>query len=213
MALWIKLCRNSNVIFDVGANTGLYSLVAKAVNPQSVVHSFEPVNRVFNRLVENCQMNDFDIRAVEAALSNFDGDATIHDTGDEHILSVTVNKNIHPPGTSSSPVRVKVKTIQSYAEVRQIEKIDLMKIDVETHEAEVLEGMGKLLAYGKPTLLIEILNDEVGSKIESIINGLGYLFLDIDENTGVYKVDHITKSRYYNYLCCSEPIAKRLGLI
>ena len=44
--LWIELSKNSKVIFDIGANTGIYSLVSKSINPTSQVFAFEPVKRV-----------------------------------------------------------------------------------------------------------------------------------------------------------------------
>ncbi len=93
LLLWTKLCEESDVIFDIGANTGVYSLIAKAVRPQSTVYAFEPVSRVFNRLNENIALNKFDITAVEKAASNADGTAIIRDTSSEHTYSVTVNAN------------------------------------------------------------------------------------------------------------------------
>src|SRR5438132_239175 len=50
--LWAQLCQNAEVIVDAGANTGLYSLVAKAMNNAASVHAFEPVEREFGRLVQ-----------------------------------------------------------------------------------------------------------------------------------------------------------------
>ena len=88
-----------------------------------------------------------------------------------------------------------------------------MKIDVETHEPEVLEGFNKYLSIYRPILLIEILNNEVGQKVNDIITGLDYLFFNIDENGGIRQVKKINKSDYYNYLCCNEKIAIELGLI
>jgi len=39
------------------------------------------------------------------ALSNFDGEGIVYDTNDTHILSVTVNKNLHSPKINSHPVK------------------------------------------------------------------------------------------------------------
>ena len=39
-----------------------------------------------------------------------------------------------------------------------------MKIDVETHEPAVLKGMGEYLRSFRPTMLIELLNDEVAQQ-------------------------------------------------
>lgn len=44
--LWIELCKCSEIIFDIGANTGMYSLIAKTINPGANVYAFEPVARV-----------------------------------------------------------------------------------------------------------------------------------------------------------------------
>ena len=97
---------------------------------------------------------------------------------------------------------------------RKIEKIDLMKIDVETHEAEVLEGMGEYLEKFKPTMLIEILNNEVGQNVENLVRGKGYLYFNLDEKTdSIRRVEKITKSDFYNYLLCNEQLADELGLL
>ena len=40
--LWCRLSRTSYEILDIGANTGLYSIFAKAQNPLARIHSFEP---------------------------------------------------------------------------------------------------------------------------------------------------------------------------
>jgi FkbM family methyltransferase len=209
---WIKLCGNAKVILDVGANSGLYSLVAKTISPQAEVYAFEPVNRVFNRLVTNLTLNNFNVHAHEVALSNYNGEATIYDTFDNHILSVTVNKNLLPANVVSHPVKILVRKLSSFAEENKITGIDLIKIDVETHEAEVLEGMGELLTKFKPTLLIEVLNDEIGKRIQALVENLNYLFFDINEITGATQVNEIKQSSYYNYLICSESVARSIGL-
>ena len=69
------------------------------------------------------------------------------------------------------------------------------------------------LSQFKPTILIEILNNEVGEKINKMIEGLGYLYFNIDEGGGIRQVDKITKSDYYNYLLCNSDIATKIGLI
>lgn len=49
--IWIDLVKNSDVIFDIGANAGIYSLISKALNPRTQVYSFEPISRFYDRLV------------------------------------------------------------------------------------------------------------------------------------------------------------------
>jgi hypothetical protein len=103
IGLWIELCKRSNCIIDAGANTGVYSLIAKTVNPNAKVYAFEPVKRVFEKLKSNCDLNNYDIKYEEKALSNFDGSATIYDQPTEHTYSVTVNQNRSDANTTVIP--------------------------------------------------------------------------------------------------------------
>ena len=89
----------------------------------------------------------------------------------------------------------------------------IIKIDVETHEAEVLEGFSKYIKIFKPIILIEILNDTVGRNVEKLVEGNDYLFFNIDEKKGIRQVNKITRSDYYNYLLCSKEIAIAIHLI
>ena len=88
-----------------------------------------------------------------------------------------------------------------------------MKIDVESFEAEVLSGMGGALKTMRPTILIEILNDEIAEKIEALVADTEYLYFNLHENGSVEKVEHLRKSAFHNFLFCDEEVAKELGLI
>ena len=214
ISLWTELVKKSDVIFDIGANTGVYSLIAKSLNSQSKVYAFEPVKRVYEKLEYNNRLNDYDIVCFAWAISDSDGTATIYDTPTEHVYSVTVNKNLSAENIEVIPTEIKVRRLDSLIEEMKIEKIDLIKIDVETHEPEVLEGFGKYLDKFKPTMLIEVLNDEVGEKIEALVKGCDYLYFNLDEKSdSIRKVERITKSDYYNYLICSREVAREIKLL
>lgn len=210
--LWIELSKQAEVILDIGANTGIYSLVAKSVQPHAKVFAFEPVSRVYEKLCANIQLNQFDVTCFELAVSDTNGEAIIYDTPTAHVYSVAVNKNIS--GLENTiPTKIKTQKLATFIEQQQLTKIDLIKIDVETHEAEVLRGMENYLATFKPSLLIEVLNDEVGAEIEKLVKDLDYLYFSIDELSEAKQVKTIVKSAYYNYLICSPDMAKRLHLI
>lgn len=213
IGLWLKLCERSEYVLDLGANTGIFSLIAKAVNPDSKVYAFEPVQRVFEKLKQNVALNSYDVVCVDKAVSNFAGKAFIYDTNAEHILSVTVNFNYLPSSIKVEKVEIETITLNNYIRENKIPRIDLMKIDVETHEPEVLEGFSEYLNQFRPTMLIEILNNEIGAKVEKLTEGMGYLYFNIDENKGIHQTEHIKKSDYYNYLLCDEKTAKELKLM
>jgi len=214
MHLWIELCKQSSVIFDVGANTGIYALVAKSLNPTAKVYALEPVERVYKKLVDNNELNHFDVHCLQVAASDFTGKAHIYDIPAEHVYSVSVNKNLNSESVKSIRVEIEPSTLESLIDREHIPMVDLMKIDVETHEAEVLTGYKKYL-HQQPSLLIEILSDEIGERVEKIISecGCNYLFFNIDEKTGIRRVPHITRSDGFNYLLCTPVVANKLGLV
>jgi hypothetical protein len=211
--LWIQLCKDASVILDIGANTGVYALVAKTINPNSKVFAFEPVNRVYDKLHENIALNSYDIVAIKKAVSDRSGTAVIYDTNQEHTLSVTVNRNTVNPEIQSVKTEIQIVSLDDFVREYDLKNIDLIKIDVEMHEPEVLQGFLNYISIFKPTFLIEILTDEVAEKVQNLVEGLGYLYYNIDEKTGIRQVNKISKSDYYNFLFCSCEVAKKLKLI
>ena len=214
MSIWVKLSKDSICIFDIGANTGIYGLVAKTQNPNAKVFAFEPVSRVYEKLKYNCMLNNYNINCQEYAVSDKDGIASIWDIPtNEHTLSVTVNKNTAGTGNLVEEIKIRTITLSTFIENYNISRIDLMKIDVESHEVELLKGMGKYLNRMRPTMLMEIVSEENAKKVEEILQGMEYLYFNIDEINPPRRVDHLSKSDHYNYLLCNEKIAIYLGLI
>lgn len=212
--LWTQLSKKSDVIIDIGANTGVYSILSNAVNKNAKVYGFEPVERVKKRFEKNINLNNSasQIKTFSEALSNSNGKATIYDSMEDHIYSVTVSKDLSEENVKTFPVEINTKRLDTFIEEQKIEKIDLIKIDVETHEPQVLEGMGYYIEKFKPSILIEILSDEIGEHVQKLLDGKGYLYYHIDEVNEPKLVSNITKSDFYNYLVCQKEIAKDLGL-
>lgn len=171
--VWTELCDISNVIFDIGANTGIYSLVAKTINTDSKVYAFEPSKHTYIKLQQNNLINKFDIICEQIAISSFTGEQTLFDTPDHNQTSASLSpkKLKEWPGYSGDIVEYKVKTmtLSDYIEINNIKKIDLIKLDIEMHEPEAIKGLGKYLMAFKPIIIIEVLSQEVANELNSII--------------------------------------------
>mgnify|MGYP001562704675 CR=1 FL=1 len=213
LQIWGKLCKESKVILDIGANTGVYSLMAKTINPSARVYAFEPLEQVFDKLQSNCRLNSYDISCLEVAASNYDGKAKVYLSSMEHAYSVTVNENRCDSAREVFEQEVRTIKLSTFIDENQIPIIDLMKIDVETHELQVLKGMEGYLDQMRPSMIIEVLNDEVGRDIEGLLGGKGYLFFNIDEGGAIKQVESIRKSDHFNYLICNEGMARKLQLL
>jgi FkbM family methyltransferase len=211
MKVWIELSRISTTIIDVGANTGIYSLVSKTINPSAEVYAFEPVRRVYEKMVDNFKGNNFNIHSFESALSNYNGKATIYDRPTEHIYSVTVNKNIGNPSDTVLPVVIETRTLIDVIEKEKISRIDLIKIDVETHEPEVLEGIGRYLKDFMPFMIIEILTSEVAEKLQRLLADCDYEYYRIYDTKGLKKVDVFFADGIDGYNFLAVPANKTLA--
>jgi FkbM family methyltransferase len=174
--LWVALARSADVIFDVGANTGIYSVVAQAVNPNAQIHAFEPNARVFEDLIGNVRVNGFRIVCHCKAVSNFDGTTTFYEVTDRSGYSSSLNGDFLA-STSHIARQVPVTRLDTFAANQGLKTLDLIKIDVETHEKEVLDGLGEMLTKFSPSILIEVLNDEIGIAIETLIRGKDYVYV------------------------------------
>ncbi len=213
--LWMKLCRFNTNILDIGANTGIYSLVAKCVNPYSNVVAFECLPGVLQHLSNNIKLNDYNIKIIPYALSNYDGKAKIFITkGMSYDNSVCVNKSLLPSEVETDEIEITTITLKSYIEKEKITNIDLVKVDVETHEPEVIEGLSLYLDEFTPDFLMEVWDEECAIKLNHLFKNKGYLYFDInDKNNIITQKEEITVSTYWNYLICKPNTARKIGLI
>ncbi len=210
--IWSNLSRHSNVILDIGANTGIFSVIAKANTLKAKVHSFEPQPNVFKVLEKNNRINGFDIYCHQLALSNESGELPFYNTGystfeENNTTHGSLNKEWRTEHQHS--IMVPVNRLDTFIEKKEIGKVDLIKIDVETMEFEVLRGYGKYLIQHCPIILLEIQNDQIGKDIQTLIDSEVYLFFWIHEEKGLVQVNDLglnTDQENLNYLLC--PISK-----
>lgn len=205
---WIRLCRKSSLILDIGANSGVFSVLANAYNPKATLIAFEPQPNIYEALKLNNSVNDFDIQCEKLALSNTEGVLPFYNYGPETFSSInTTAGSLNPDWRAErqSAIEVKVTRLDHYLEQHQPGNVELMKIDVETLEYEVLDGYGELLKLHRPAILLEIQHPHIGDKIVELLAGSRYIFYSIDESRGLIQTPnpgHQSDNR--NYLLLPE---------
>lgn len=203
LKVWAEFCKDAAVILDIGANSGIFSLIAKSVNPHAQLYSFEPITRIYDRLVKNCHLNDFNVKCENFAVSNRNSDGVIYDIPvDHHYLASIDPLELTSWGEGLIEQRVQLKTILSYREENRLMRIDLVKIDVEGHEVEVIEGFGSLIKEMAPKIIVEIKTKDRAVAIEKLVAGVGYIYFSIDEKKGLHAVERIVYGDTRNYLLC-----------
>jgi len=203
--IWSILCTKSCFIFDVGSNTGIFSMLAKAQNPNASVHAFEPQPNIYEVLKKNNKINDFDISCENLAVSNIIGNLPFYNYGQDsfskrNTTAGSLNKKWRPNNQSS--IEVDVIPLDSYIKNNGIKNVDLLKIDVETLEVEVLEGFKNHLYIFKPIIIIEIQNTKIGNKLRTFFSDENYSFFNIDESKGLIPVNTLGENKGLNYLIC-----------
>jgi len=138
--------RPGGVFVDVGANCGYFSMLAAGlVGSSGRVFSFEPNPPVFQELAEHLERNGLRerVRTFPLALGDRAGSASLFVTSQHSGLSTLVSDSVVAAGAFGQPTAVQIKTVMfdAWREEQSVDRVDLMKIDVEGFEAQVLAGM------------------------------------------------------------------------
>lgn len=143
--LLISTVHEGNVIFDVGANVGLYSvLLAKAVGDRGQVIAFEPEGECYQHLQDNLKLNGLtNVRAFRKALGERCCEAKLY-RGEENADSSLVGP---PTGTDIGHELVEIVEGDEFAKAEGLPVPQLVKIDVEGYEYAVLQGLRRTLTH------------------------------------------------------------------
>jgi FkbM family methyltransferase len=129
------LLPRGGTLFDVGANIGLVTFAIAAQRPDVTISAFEPSAPNIAAWKRNRALNPrADVRLVEAAVSD-------HENGAR--LSVPADSG--SGRLADEGVEVATVTLDAHCARQGIERIDVIKIDVEGHEPAVLAGADRLL--------------------------------------------------------------------
>ena len=181
IAAWCDSCANgTGAALDIGAYTGLYSLLA-AKNGCSVV-AFEPNEKVYARFAENVSLNPFPdtppIVLNNTAVSSISGEVS---------MSISRSVALTSGGTIVEGVGIKSVTIDSLAIDAPIVAI---KIDVEGHELEVINGAIATITTHMPLIITEALTEQALRAQRHLLEPLGYQFTKADEWNIIWRASH-----------------------
>jgi FkbM family methyltransferase len=163
LALWAKLIEPGMMVLDVGAYTGLYSIIA-ALRGAKVI-ALEPMPANFWRLRVNAARNKVKLAVIAAAVSDHEGTATLHYNPKVPLTTgASLEEGI---AKHAEALVVKCITIDSLG----LQDLAAMKIDVEWHEPCVLAGAMQTIERCRPVLLIETLDKDMRERVTRMLPG------------------------------------------
>lgn len=188
--VWQRLARRSRNIFDIEANTGIYSILASVANPDAAVTAFEPLPNIFRVLELHSRLNGFEWCCNNLALGDSQGLAQFYNCGEQAFTGNTtagrLNNSWRPVGQKS--IEVRVTTLANYLERTGGPPPDLVKVDVEAYEVEVLCGCESLLQRHSPVFLMEIQSAEILVGVRELLPPTTNSMMQIIEGEGQEEV-------------------------
>lgn len=178
-----------DVIIDLGANEGMFSIMMAKLFPNSTVYGFEPVSRTYKQLLANISINKIDnIHTFQCGAGKESG-----------VIEITVDRKYS--GGSSSVMKtfdhsshfkeeIKIVTIDSIFSTNRIDRCKLLKIDIEGMEHEALKAT------------------TVWDKIENVVGEFHINQFLIEQGHGTTDLVNLVTSKsnllYYEYCKMSE---------
>lgn len=152
-----SLVNERDVVLDVGTNIGetLFHF-AQLAGANGFVYGFEPDNSNFANVQKNISLNDFrNIEVFNIGVSDKRETLKLYRV-DSHNLGMNRILNEAEAAKYADFTTIETDSLDRIVLENKIEKVDLIKIDIEGYEMHALRGARQLLETFKPRLFIEI---------------------------------------------------------
>lgn len=175
----------TDVVIDVGAHIGLFSLFASQFSTKGKIFAFEPVKENFVILKSNVEINNFtNIKYENCAISKSTSKIILYQSNDESGHSKFIQ--------TDKPIKVDSKSLNDFFKENNVKTCNLLKLDCEGSEYEIIDS----------------LDDEYFDIIEKMI--IEYHLADSNPEL-LEKLKNKLKS--HSYKISIEPLFKDIGFL
>ena len=169
-----RYTKPNTIAIDIGGHIGTHTLsLSKLVGDEGVVHVFEPQVKIFTELLINMSLNQCNnIVFHRKVLGNETKQVALTSLSSDNEGMCCVDL------LNQYDQKVLMQKLDDF----QLENVSIIKIDVEGFELNVIEGARETIFKNKPTIIIEIFNNNL-EKIQNTLELMGYdLFEFVGEN-------------------------------
>lgn len=147
----------NDVVLDIGANFGYFSIYLNLRYPNLSLHCFEPIKRTYDLFLRNCELNKVKPLTHNMGFSSESGVVTFYLPEKLGSAWASMGKGVKSVlKYELSEERCNVMKLDDFVAANNIAKINFIKCDVEGAEKLVVEGAERTLLANKPVLMLEI---------------------------------------------------------
>jgi FkbM family methyltransferase len=192
-----RIVRPGAVVFDIGANIGVYTLVmSRQVGDYGRVYAFEPQHQEFNKLRENVSLNRLaNVRLMACALSDQPGTATLYSHSGEVANRAASSLRLERVSGNAISQAVELSTIDQIIQTEKVERLDFLKIDTEGHDFRVLQGAQASISRFRPHVIFEY-HEPFWQQEGFDFSDAEQFFNELDYSLYVFREGHLTPVKY-----------------
>lgn len=201
LELFASLCMDTDLVLDIGCNTGLFALTAAAVKPTARIVGFDIIPEAIQLFMFNILRNNYCavtplLRGVGVPSTTFRVPVKIGGSSLPTALSTDFK--------SDSGVDIPIISLDSLLEFRPETGKVLIKIDVEATEHNIFEYGMEFIRACKPVFICELLPRAQVLRFERLLSSCGYSFYLITDSGLVRKKSLTPDHRYRDWLFTQE---------
>lgn len=207
------------IVYDVGANTGFYSAIAARANKANRVFALEPFPPVRDHLHSTLRVNRCtgSVTVEPLAFGSANGEASLYVPLQDHgLVETSATLSAHFKDEYSEVITVSVVTADFFTRERGPGRVTLMKVDVESLEAEVLKGSIELLKTHRPLVFCEVLPKGDAKAIDAVKRSVRYVDIQLHPTRAVVGGEVSFDNDSWNHLLVpeekQEPVVELLEL-
>lgn len=170
-----SVLKPGDVVYDLGANVGFYSLLAATlVGPAGTVYSFEPLPSNLDYLRRHIDVNGIrNCQVFPWAVGGRNGLCNFRQHANPSMGSVVPEGG---PGT----IQVREVMLDDVVINEKLRSPDVIKCDIEGAEADALEGAEYSIREFKPAIFLATHGEHVHWRCCSLLRGIGYELRPVD---------------------------------
>jgi FkbM family methyltransferase len=174
VAAYRAILQPGSVVIDIGANVGAHTLpLAQAVGPNGYVVACEPTAGAFSRLGANVDANPALATRIRLRQAMLLADPTA--SLPRAVIAswpLAPTGDIHPTirGRYLSTTRASVTTLDALVAEEGLDRVDMLKLDVDGYECDVLDGATETLARFRPKIITELDPKAPGRHLEELLS-------------------------------------------